>query len=77
MNAAPDAPVPGAGIVKKAGLFVALAALAGIVLMPGAPGLPPAGQVMLGILAFAVIVWMTEALDYAVSAVVIAALRRW
>ena len=29
---------------------------------------------MLGILAFAVIVWMTEALDYAVSAVVIAAL---
>ena len=29
---------------------------------------------MLAILGFAVIVWMTEALDYAVSAVVIAAL---
>ena len=29
---------------------------------------------MLAILAFAVIVWMTEALDYAVSAVVIGAL---
>ena len=29
---------------------------------------------MLAILAFAVIVWMTEAIDYAVSAVVIAAL---
>jgi hypothetical protein len=28
-----------------------------------------AGQCMLAILAFAVIVWMTEALDYAVSAV--------
>ena len=37
-------------------------------------GLPPAGQVMLAILAFAIIVWMTEALDYAVSAVVIGAL---
>ncbi len=29
---------------------------------------------MLAVLAFAVIVWMTEALDYAVSALVIAAL---
>ena len=36
--------------------------------------LPPAGQVMLGVLAFAVIVWMTEALDYAVSEVVIGVL---
>ena len=42
--------------------------------MPPLPGLPHAGQVMLGILAFAVILWMTEALDYAVSAVVIGAL---
>ena len=33
-----------------------------------------AGHRMLAILVFAVIVWMTEALDYAVSAVVIAAL---
>jgi solute carrier family 13 (sodium-dependent dicarboxylate transporter), member 2/3/5 len=36
--------------------------------------LPVAGQRMLAVLAFAVIVWMTEALDYAVSAIVIAAL---
>ncbi|MCM2252819.1 MAG: anion permease [Ramlibacter sp.] len=42
--------------------------------MPTPQGLPVAGQVMLGILAFAVIVWMTEALDYAVSSVVIGAL---
>ena len=42
--------------------------------MPAAPGLPAAGQVMLAVLAFAVIVWMTEALDYAVSAVVVGAL---
>ncbi|MES2184940.1 MAG: DASS family sodium-coupled anion symporter [Pseudomonadota bacterium] len=55
-------------------LLAALAALVGLVCMPAAPGLPPAGQAMLGVLAFAVIVWMTEALDYAVSAVVIAAL---
>ena len=61
-------------IAKRVGLFVALAALVAIVLMPAAQGLPPAGQVMLGILAFAVIVWMTEALDDAVSAVVIGAL---
>jgi anion transporter len=43
-------------------------------LLPAPAGLPPAGHRMLAILAFAVIVWMTEALDYAVSAVVIAAL---
>lgn len=60
--------------VPRAGLFAAFAALIAVVLMPSPTGLPPAGQAMLGILAFAVIVWMTEALDYAVSAVVIAAL---
>ena len=60
--------------VKRVGLFAALAALLVIVLMPTPAGLPLAGQVMLAILAFAVIVWMTEALDYAVSAVVIGAL---
>lgn len=49
-------------------------ALVVIVLLPAVSGLPRAGQVMLAILAFAVIIWMTEALDYAVSAVVIGAL---
>ncbi len=61
-------------VVKRVGLFAALAALLVIVLMPTPQGLPQAGQVMLGILAFAVIGWMTETLDYAVSAVVIGAL---
>jgi anion transporter len=61
-------------LVKRAGLFAALAALLAVLWMPAAQGLPPAGQVMLAILAFAVIVWMTEALDYAVSSVVIGAL---
>jgi di/tricarboxylate transporter len=68
-----SAPAP-ADLLKKVGLLAALAALILIVLMPPAQGLPQAGQVMLGILAFAVIVWMTEALDYAASAVVIGGL---
>ncbi|MBC7604179.1 MAG: DASS family sodium-coupled anion symporter [Ramlibacter sp.] len=67
-------PRVGADLVKRGGLLLAILALLVIMAMPAPSGLPPAGQVMLGILAFAVIVWMTEALDYAVSAVVIAAL---
>jgi len=62
---------PGAstgGTVKRAGLIVALAALVAVMFMPAPQGLPAAGQVMLAILAFAVIVWMTEALDYAAQA---------
>jgi len=53
---------------------VGVAALALILWWPTPAGLPVAGKVMLAILAFAVAVWMTEALDYAVSAVVITAL---
>ncbi len=85
MNPAPMAPPlappitpapgkPGSDIVKRVGLLAALAALLAIVWMPALQSLPAAGQVMLAILAFAVIVWMTEALDYAVSSVVIGAL---
>ncbi len=59
---------------QRAGLIAGLLVLLAIVFMPAAQGLPPAGQMMLAILAFAVIIWMTEALDYAVSAVVIGAL---
>ncbi|MGV3570333.1 MAG: SLC13 family permease [Ramlibacter sp.] len=68
------APAVPEGYGKRLGLLFALAALVGILLLPRATGLPVAGQAMLAILAFAVIVWMTEALDYAVSAVVIGAL---
>jgi anion transporter len=62
------------GLTKPLGLAAACAALIIISLMPDAAGLPRAGQVMLAILTFSIIVWVTEALDYAVSAVVIAAL---
>ncbi len=55
-------------------LFLAVAALIIVLLLPTPVGLPVAGHRMLAVLVFAVIVWMTEALDYAVSAIVIAAL---
>jgi len=67
-------PAPEARLAPRIGLLAAIAALLLILLLPAPAGLPPAGQAMLAILAFAVIVWMTEALDYAVSAVVVAAL---
>jgi solute carrier family 13 (sodium-dependent dicarboxylate transporter), member 2/3/5 len=56
------------------GLLLGVAVLAGILLMPPLAGLPVAGQRMLAVFGFAVVVWITEALDYAVSAIVIAAL---
>ena len=56
------------------GVLLAVAALITVLLLPTPTGLPIAGQRTLAILAFAVIIWMTEALDYAVSAIVIAAL---
>lgn len=71
-SAAPVAPA--GSLVQRFGLLAAIAVLVLVLLLPAQPGLPPAGQAMLAILAFAVIVWMTESLDYAVSAVVIAVL---
>ena len=56
------------------GLVLATAALVAILLLPTPSELPVAGHRMLAVLTFAVIIWMTEAIDYAVSAIVIAAL---
>ena len=56
------------------GLLLGVAVLIAVLLLPTPAGLPVAGHRMLAVLFFAVIVWMTEAIDYAVSAVVIAAL---
>ena len=72
LPAPPTAPPP--GLIKRLGLWAALAALVAVLLLPTPADLPLAGHYMLAILAFAVIVWMTEALDYSVSAVVIGAL---
>ncbi len=56
------------------GLLLAVAAMVAVLLIPTPAALPVAGHRMLAILIFAVIIWMTEAIDYAVSAIVIAAL---
>ena len=70
--ASPSAPV--SWLRTSWGLWLALVVLVALCLLPTPAGLPVAGHRMLALLAFAVIVWMTEALDYSVSAVVIAAL---
>lgn len=56
------------------GIVAAVVVLVAILALPTPAALPVAGHRMLAILAFAVIIWMTEAIDYAVSAVVIAVL---
>lgn len=61
-------------VIRNWGLWLAIAALVAVLLLPTPATLPIAGHRMLAILAFAVILWMTEAVDYAVSAVIIAAL---
>jgi sodium-dependent dicarboxylate transporter 2/3/5 len=59
---------------KMWALLLGIAVLVAVMALPDFPGLPVAGHRMLAVFAFAVVVWVTEALDYAVSAVVIAAL---
>ena len=56
------------------GLIAAIAALVAVLLLPTPADLSVAGHRMLAILAFAIILWMTEAVDYGVSAILIAAL---
>jgi anion transporter len=53
-------------------LGVALAAMLAFAALPPFEGLPVAGQRAIGILIFAVILWVTEAVDTTVSAVLIA-----
>lgn len=55
-------------------LGLAIAVLLAIVSLPAQAGLPVAGQRMLAVFGFAVVVWVTEALDYAVSGIVISSL---
>ncbi|PKL97084.1 MAG: hypothetical protein CVV19_17215, partial [Gammaproteobacteria bacterium HGW-Gammaproteobacteria-9] len=56
------------------GLLVAVLALIGVLLMPLPADLSVAGQRVLAILVFAVVVWITEAVSYEVSAIMITAL---
>ena len=59
---------------QKYGLILGAVALLALLLMPTPAGLPVAGQRMLSILVFSVIIWMTEAVPYPVSAAIIMSL---
>ena len=61
-------------VYKRYGLIFGLLILAGILLLPTPDGLSTAGHRMLGILIFSVVIWMTEAVSYPVSAAVIMSL---
>lgn len=65
---------PQQSFAQRYGLIIGFAALLAIVLMPTPEGLTVAGHRMIGILLFSVIVWMTDAVSYPVSAAVILAL---
>lgn len=59
---------------KIGGLGLAIFVLLVIIFLPHPEGLPIAGQRMLAVFGFAVVLWTTEAVDYAISAVLISAL---
>lgn len=54
-------------------LIISLIVFTIIAFMPGAKGLPQAGQITLAVTAMAVILWVTEAVPYTVSATMIIA----
>lgn len=64
----------GHGLMKKYGLLAAFIVMALIFAVPTPADLSTAGHRMLGVLVFSVIVWITEAVTYPVSATVIASL---
>jgi anion transporter len=67
-------PTGSRSFVRRYALWAAAALLLLIVLLPAPQGLPVAGQRMLAILAFAVIIWMTETVTYPVSAALLVVL---
>lgn len=68
---APSPVPPAEPFMKRFGLAIALFCLLGIIFLPAPADLPIAGQRMLGILLFSIIVWMSDAVSYPVSAAVI------
>jgi sodium-dependent dicarboxylate transporter 2/3/5 len=65
---------PQQSFAQRYGLILGFAALLAVILLPTPEGLTVAGHRMIGILLFSVIVWMTDAVSYPVSAAVIMAL---
>lgn len=75
MNAPETVPAqPAARIKFPVGLVVAVLVMVGVLLLPLPTDLPVAGHRMLAILAFAVVVWITEAVSYEASAIMITSL---
>ena len=60
--------------MKRFGMPLAILVFLAVMLLPTPAGLLPAGHRMLAILCFAVVIWITEAVTYPVSATVIASL---
>ena len=77
MSAVAPGPTPAkssTSFISKWGLVAGAAALVVIIMLPQPAGLSIAGQHMLGIFAFAVIIWMTESVEYAASSIMLMAL---
>ncbi|MET0186893.1 MAG: DASS family sodium-coupled anion symporter [Achromobacter sp.] len=70
---APSPPRPPLGGIPI-GLVAGVIALIGVLFLPTPDSLPVAGHRMLAILAFAVVVWITEAVSYEASAIMITSL---
>jgi solute carrier family 13 (sodium-dependent dicarboxylate transporter), member 2/3/5 len=73
-NHGPSAPLAGLNRVHVIGGALGVLVALVIEVLPLGATLPAAGHHMLAILGFAVVVWITEAMDYPVSAVIIATL---
>lgn len=69
-----DAPESGPPIKRWTWLALATSVLLATVLAPTPAGLSPSGQRVLAVLLFAVVVWVTEAVSYPLSAVLVVAL---
>lgn len=65
---------PKRSMVQNIGLLLAFVVLGAILLVPTPENLSTGGHRMIGVLAFAIILWMTSAVSYPVSATMITAL---
>ena len=59
---------------QNIGLILSFIVIGGILLLPTPETLSTGGHRMIGVLAFAIILWMTSAVSYPVSATMITAL---
>ncbi len=75
MNLSVETPETPKGKVKiPMGLLIGVLAMVAVLFLPMPDDLPVAGHRMLAILAFAVVVWITEAVSYEASAIMITSL---